>query len=166
LKKKIDSPSANALYEILRRDINTLITHDLIHYNPVDLQEGAPQEVTRSTIPDAAWVEKHLYNKPNTVPRELCRIAELAKDLSGRTLRRLPMLALAQYTVDQPCNIGEFLVALKRVIREEKEMGDEASTLQEQEISSSVSDIDDIDIALHTSDALLLQDLASSVPIR
>ena len=42
------------------------------------------------------------------------------KNLSGRTLRRLPTLALAMYTRRDPCSIEEAFAALSKAVQEEK----------------------------------------------
>lgn len=40
--------------------------------------------------------------------------------LSGRTLRRLPALAIAMYTTSDPCPIEEALAALSRAVEDER----------------------------------------------
>lgn len=45
------------------------------------------------------------------------------QDLSGRTLCRLPVLALAMHIRKDPCSIDEALVALSKAVEEEKMVG-------------------------------------------
>lgn len=75
------------------------------------------------------------------------------------------MLALMQYTVDQPCDIDKFYVALKRVIREEKEL-EEEPVHQAPEMSSTSSDFDDLDVTVTAGDTLSPEDPVSNMPIR
>ena len=44
-----------------------------------------------------------------------------AQELSGRSLRRLPALALAMYTTSDPCPIEEAVAALARAVEDERD---------------------------------------------
>lgn len=70
-------------------------------------------------IPELAYVNLKLWNRPKSTPRKLLRIAHKAQGMSGRTLRRLPFLALAEHVVVQPCSVQEALAALSRAVDEE-----------------------------------------------
>lgn len=61
----------------------------------------------------------HYWSFPRSVPRRLMDIAELSRDLSGRTLRRLPMLAIVMYITTESCNIDQALRALEKAVHEE-----------------------------------------------
>jgi hypothetical protein len=58
----------------------------------------------------------HLNHRPNSPSRRVLRAAKSCEGMSGRTLRRLPFLALAMYTDREPCKVHEGLKALSRAI--------------------------------------------------
>ena len=77
----------------------------------------------RVEIPGLYHVSLNLANLPDSAPRKLQKLAQKAEGLSGRTLRRLPILALTKYTDDELCDVHDLLEALKQVITEEKASG-------------------------------------------
>lgn len=132
-------------YEILRSVINKLIKANLVAFNSSDLrtdpllykeqvlppildQQSAKLPHDQGTgnmvyVPELNWVDTNLFNRPETAPRQLKKIAESATGLSGRSLRRLPMLAITKYTVDKPCDLQDLLLALNQVLRERSYSG-------------------------------------------
>lgn len=70
----------------------------------------------------------------------------MAEGRSGRTLRRLPMLALTKYTFDEPCDLSELLDALKRVVKEEEGAQYENQIqVSREDLTPSESDVDEDD---------------------
>jgi hypothetical protein len=153
IEQCVGTPSVKCAYGIFRSVINELINTGLVFFDPTDLNFdtslrdpllSSPSQ--RSTcvqsiqsddtafghptyLPELDWVDLHLFDRVLTAPWELRRIAAEADGLSGRTLRRLPMLAMTKYTVNEPCDMRDLLVALRRVVKEKnndgrKEVGD------------------------------------------
>ncbi|KAF2185101.1 AAA-domain-containing protein [Zopfia rhizophila CBS 207.26] len=100
-------------------------------------------------IPELGWVGIHLFHCTKTAPRELWRIARKASGLSGRTLRRLPILAMAKYTIEEPCDLHELLAALKTVVKEENKakFGDEPGPNKSKEHKSNQSGFSEDELA-------------------
>lgn len=63
---------------------------------------------------------------PESIPKRLAEIARESEGLSGRTLRRLPALALVLYTNHTTCTIDQAIEALERAVREENKAKREA----------------------------------------
>lgn len=82
------------------------------------LPDMAPSD-RLTAIPDVQYMRGYLWGQSHAAPCRLWRIASRAKGLSGRTLRRLPILALSKYTADEPCGLQELLSALKHVVNKE-----------------------------------------------
>ncbi|KAF2740395.1 AAA-domain-containing protein [Polyplosphaeria fusca] len=143
IKQFMDTPSIECVYEIFRSVINEFMRNGLVYrdaaeglsrrradneategFSPISSTLGhdaddafsKPEDVS---IPELEWVNANLAFFADSAPRELRNLAQRAAGLSGRTLRRLPMLALAKHTVDEPCELGELLRGLKRAINEE-----------------------------------------------
>lgn len=153
IEQCVGTPSIECAYGIFRSVINELIKTGLVFFDPTDLnldtclrdpissspsQRSIYVQSTQSDdtasgqptyLPELEWVDLHLFDRVLTAPWELRRIAAEADGLSGRTLRRLPMLAMTKYTVNEPCDMCDLLVALRRVVKEKnnnriKEDGD------------------------------------------
>ena len=106
---------------------------------------GSPSNVTfqsrchvldKEVMPEFELMQLRYWSDPDSPARKLWSIAENSKvgfhsklpskfvngvtqDLSGRTLRRLPTLALALYTTIDPCPIEEALRALSCAVNDE-----------------------------------------------
>ncbi|KAF2206020.1 P-loop containing nucleoside triphosphate hydrolase protein [Delitschia confertaspora ATCC 74209] len=102
IKQYIGTPNHECAYEIFRSVTNELINSRLMMY-----------------IPNIQWSIANLLDHPNSAPLRLWRIAQKAGGLSGRSLRRLPFLALTKYTIDEPCKLHDFLGALEKVVENE-----------------------------------------------
>ncbi|KAI4125609.1 MAG: hypothetical protein LQ347_005312 [Umbilicaria vellea] len=102
-----------------------------------DVENHSPGTVTSATqwhhlgenlLPKYDMMQLYYFRdrNPNAVPRMLWDIAEKSdvvlddQGLSGRTLRRLPALAIAMYTTSDPCPIEEALAALSRAVEDER----------------------------------------------
>ncbi|KAF2015746.1 P-loop containing nucleoside triphosphate hydrolase protein [Aaosphaeria arxii CBS 175.79] len=151
IKKHLDSPNVDCIYNILRSAINELIKLGLVVYDVTELnaatknstqaEQGTPKfmpvslsplsahnslhKEDRSYVPDLDWVIGNLSHltyddQPETAPILLRRIAQSAMGLSSRTLRTLPIAALAEYTVAEPCDFRQLLGALERKLAEER----------------------------------------------
>jgi SpoVK/Ycf46/Vps4 family AAA+-type ATPase len=142
IEQCVGTPSVECAYGIFRSVINELIKTGLVFFDPADLnsdtclrdltssspsQRSTYVQSTQSNdtafghptyLPELEWVDLHLFDRVLTAPWELRRIAAEADGLSGRTLRRLPMLAMTKYTVNEPCDMRDLLVALRRVVKE------------------------------------------------
>ncbi|KAA6412170.1 MAG: pachytene checkpoint component Pch2 [Lasallia pustulata] len=142
IKQHIPQPSATARYEIYRLCYLELAQAGLIA--PVqdyeeddagaengDVERNSPGTVTGATrwrvLNEDALPVYHMMQlqywrdqNPDSVARKLWAIAEKSDDISARTLRRLPALALAMYTNSDPCPIDEALTALSRAVEDER----------------------------------------------
>lgn len=92
-------------------------------------------------LPEYTGLYLRYWNDQQSLPWRLWTIAEKSvvslpligvilyrpfikkQNLSGRTLCRLPVLALAMHVRRDPCTIDEALVALSKAVEEEKTAG-------------------------------------------
>ncbi|KAG5520067.1 hypothetical protein PMAC_001143 [Pneumocystis sp. 'macacae'] len=88
IKQYVGDPNPDAIFAILQSCINELGRKGLI-------EDGIP-------VPSFTEASISLYSQPNSHSSRLYRIAVDCKGLSGRTLRRLPVLAHAKY-LQRPC---------------------------------------------------------------
>ncbi|OCL13152.1 AAA-domain-containing protein [Glonium stellatum] len=141
VKQHISNPCPATAYEILRISLNELIRCNLLvplsdpddvdedSDNAVQLVGDSPSTSPSSgedwvlmdsrTIPTLLYMNVHLWKRPNCPARKLWRIAQRCDGLSGRTLRRLPFLALALHIHSEACTVREGLVALAMALDEE-----------------------------------------------
>jgi len=63
-------------------------------------------------LPSIFKVNVELWDQPQLQGTRLQKIAEMASGLSGRTLRKLPTMALALHTYGDCCTVDEALEAL------------------------------------------------------
>ncbi|KAG5440277.1 hypothetical protein PCANB_001847 [Pneumocystis canis] len=105
IKQYVGDPNPGAIFAILRSCINELGQKGLIG-------DGIP-------VPSFTEASISLYCQPNSHSSRLYRIAVDCKGLSGRTLRRLPVLAHAKYLQRPCCTMDEMLCSLERVVKEE-----------------------------------------------
>ncbi|KAF2134229.1 P-loop containing nucleoside triphosphate hydrolase protein [Dothidotthia symphoricarpi CBS 119687] len=140
IETPVNIPAADCIFEILRADLNNLIQcgklgceklgYDgrhiemppIIHCNDLSstLQSTQTFDLFSKTpiyIPDLTWASIHWPKGATTVVSELHKIATLGKGLSGRKLRALVTQTLYMYTVEEPCDLQAFLIALESVIR-------------------------------------------------
>ena len=98
-------------------DITKLSGKYLPEFNGLCLRYWNDQQ----SLPWRLWTiaEDSVVSKPlaDLIP---CHPLIEDEDLSGRTLCRLPMLALAMHIRKDPCTINEALVALSKAVEEEK----------------------------------------------
>jgi hypothetical protein len=138
IEQCVETPSVKCAYGIFRSVLNELLKAGLVFFDPIELDSDPSLSNHRSSnphqqrgtdsndfanenltyLPELEWVELHLFDRIMTAPWELRMIAAEAEGLSGRTLRRLPMLAMAKYTVKEPCDMRDILIALRRVVKE------------------------------------------------
>ena len=88
-----------------------------------DAQQYAPLDDEMLPIYKELALPKH--SEVGCLAQQLWHLAEKSKGLSGRTLRDLPEDSVSVYTTQDPCLIGEALVALARGV-EERLMTDES----------------------------------------
>jgi hypothetical protein len=134
IKKLVNAPVTDCVFEILRMELNNLINLGLIVFETLiyDLPRGnlsdsssfvevpsATSPVDMSIIPTRQWANANWPSTAITAVSTLLEIAKSAPGLSGRTLKRLVTYARYQYLVDEPGDLRDLLVALEAVIREE-----------------------------------------------
>ncbi|KAF2842689.1 AAA-domain-containing protein [Patellaria atrata CBS 101060] len=133
VKQHVPNPCRRATYDILRSCLNELIRCGLVtNGESVENETGETSNDEVSLLPVSGWelvdtpsipthteMNVQYWNRPDSVPRKLWTICERCEGLSGRTLRRLPFLALALHTNDDHCNIQEALTALSISVGEE-----------------------------------------------
>ncbi|KAH0558906.1 hypothetical protein GP486_004467 [Trichoglossum hirsutum] len=128
LKQYIPEPSAPAAYSIMRTCIVELQRCGII-CQPEEAAsvQGDPSRpdtnvasTSDSLVPlyDVANMNKF---DPHAVGTKLLGIADRCRGISGRKLRRLPVLAHSFYIQHERCNIHEFLSALARTVGDEIE---------------------------------------------
>ncbi|KAK5009973.1 hypothetical protein LTR28_012445 [Elasticomyces elasticus] len=145
-KQHIPNPGPTAIYEIFRSCLNELIRTQLITSIPdstavtdfgggssgtgdYSSSPGSPfassygadswELLDAVSIPSYAEMNVHLFNQPLAPARRLWQIAQKCDGLSGRTLRRLPFLALAMHTFGDVCSLHEALSALAAAVEQE-----------------------------------------------
>ncbi|MCJ1227528.1 hypothetical protein MMC12_004184 [Toensbergia leucococca] len=140
VKQFIPNPCAKARYEIYRTSYLELAQCGIIaqvhHYETNNARIS--NDGTDSESPDTVIFERHHQNLDEKLlpaydlmqlhfgceldsnPRKLWEVAKKSINFSGRTLRRLPVLALAMHTENDPCSFEEALTALSRAVEDEK----------------------------------------------
>jgi SpoVK/Ycf46/Vps4 family AAA+-type ATPase len=141
VKQFIPNPTPLASYEIFRSSLNELLRCGVIvndkdkdaavesiesRYADTDSGERYPITSDMPTIvsrigyfPSSEEVNVFCYDgKKNLEAWKLWEIAEKCNGLSGRTLRRLPLLAVTMWTYCNPCPINDALEALSLVVDE------------------------------------------------
>jgi hypothetical protein len=142
VRQFIPSPTLRSTYEIFRSTLNELLRCGVITSD----QEKSPQvtsvdfvyhldfsnesvslysDDTTQHAPIRffpAWEEVHVFcwnESENGAAWKLEEIAKRCDGLSGRILRRLPMLAITMWTYTDPCGMNEALEALSVVVNEQ-----------------------------------------------
>ncbi|KAG5646402.1 hypothetical protein DXG03_003452 [Asterophora parasitica] len=97
----VDLPSREAIYEILRTCLCEIVSKGIVAtVNVPTLRQAQIYEATAKTLPSSAVSSANdLHIKTKNVALRLLGLAAQcrAQGLSGRALRRLPVLALARY---------------------------------------------------------------------
>ena len=109
IQQLIPSPSPAAIYNIFRSCLNELLrSHILQGADDPPLPSLAETLARLSTAPHA-----------HTPARRVWALARRCRGLSGRTLRRLPVLALARYTWGGHVALAEAVRALEAAVEQE-----------------------------------------------
>jgi GTPase SAR1 family protein len=142
IKKFVGNPSSEAAYEIFRSCMNELVRCGILaevglnpavdtafdEEDPMLLIQYPSSENDKSSqsrerpanfFPSLTEVNVHLWDQPDAPGSKLWTIAQKCQGLSGRTLRRLPFLALAMYTYGDECSVDEGLEALQLAVADE-----------------------------------------------
>lgn len=145
IKQYIPNPCATAAYNILRSCLNELLRAKLIApehlgltptHIPVqsglssgdgtcesdlglEASEMAWELIGGSNVPSWAEMNIRLWNQPQSSGRKLWAIAQKCAGMSGRTLRRLPFLAITMYTHGDICALSEAIEALEAAVDRE-----------------------------------------------
>lgn len=136
IKQAIPNPSAAAAFEILRSTMNELLRSGVIlgpctEYHAKastanDDEEGNEGEdiiqVTSPSplysLPNLAETRIAFYGEPESPPQKLWAIASKCDGMSGRTLRRLPLKAIAMFAYSTPYSMNDALEALRIAVEE------------------------------------------------
>jgi hypothetical protein len=100
-------------------------------------------------VPSLVTAQLYLRDQPSAIPWKLLQIAGMAEGLSGRTLRKLPMLALTKYTFRKPRRICDLIDALRKAVCECEDSAGEVADLSHEQPDitppGSDSDQDSVD---------------------
>ena len=149
IKQFIPSPSPAAIYSIFRSCLNELIRNNLITApTPSQSPDGppkckaarldksgkgrtktpatgpspGPRTEVATPVPEVPSYSAMLLSaddEPRSAGRRLWTLAQRCEGLSGRKLRRLPVLGLAMYTWGGPTSIDETVSALEAAVYQE-----------------------------------------------
>ncbi len=130
LTQYLPNPCARATYEILRSSLNELIRCRIITVQETSGNAKGDEDVNSGGQGATAGPECHsiatfaemnvrFYNLPNSPSRMLWDIVSRCEGFSGRSLRRIPVLAVALYTHGQSCSIEEALAAVSLAVNDE-----------------------------------------------
>jgi hypothetical protein len=142
VKQLIPSPTPLASYEIFRSSLNELLHCGVIvndkeestanesvesRYTRAESSQSLPITSDLPTslsqiryFPSSEEVNVFCFDgNRNLEAWKLWKIAEKCNGLSGRTLRRLPLLAVTMWTYCNPCSVSDALEALSFVVDEE-----------------------------------------------
>nr|POE63167.1 pachytene checkpoint protein 2 like [Quercus suber] len=111
IKQFIPCPSPPAIYRILRSCLNELVHSKLV------LPSGTPDAM--HAIPTYAEMCIRYAPHAKSLPQRVSVVAHKCVGLSGRTLRRLPILALAMYTWGGPSSLKDAVAALEIAVEQE-----------------------------------------------
>ncbi|OQO07316.1 hypothetical protein B0A48_07013 [Cryoendolithus antarcticus] len=107
IKQYIPSPSTSAIYNIFRSCLNELIRSKLI--------------TADDDVPTLATTHMTLHDSLESAGFRLSKVAEKCAKfaVSGRTLRRLPVLGLATYTWGAAQTLDNAVAALEKAVEQE-----------------------------------------------
>lgn len=111
----VPPPCEGAIYEILRSTINELIRCKLITPSLCTVPESMLVGEDRVLIPSGAKTLA-LVDYPDSPGWIVMTLAGRCNGLSGRKLRKLPLLAITTYMWGETCSLMEALVALKKTV--------------------------------------------------
>lgn len=136
IKQAVLNPSTKAAYEIFRSTYDELLKRGILiprqKAEPVDQTDydsdgtelGTPaSEISTELFPSADKVVLDLWDQPHVPAARLWTIAEASTGFSGRSLRRLPILALGLYTHGDPQTVHQALRSLALAVAEQKRSG-------------------------------------------
>ncbi|KAH0536345.1 hypothetical protein FGG08_006771 [Glutinoglossum americanum] len=120
IKQFIPEPSAPAAYSILRTCLVELQRCGIIWHlrEKDDTTDTGAMSVDEPQVPNHELATLDRCNS-NAAGTKLLAIAERCKGISGRKLRRLPVLAHSCYIQHERCSIHEFLSALAQAVEDE-----------------------------------------------
>ena len=79
-----------------------------------------PKNAYAPELPSIFKVNVELWDQPQLQGPKLQKISEMAVGLSGRSLRRLPTIAMALHTYGDRCTVDEALEALSLEVTAQK----------------------------------------------
>ncbi|KAF7118558.1 hypothetical protein CNMCM5793_008088 [Aspergillus hiratsukae] len=119
----------DCLEELSRRGIIEGASFDVVQVNPEDPQTALQYVEQPAESLMLPMFEEMLLNYqifPNAIPKQLADAASASVGLSGRTIRRLPALALVLHCSSTRCDIRVALQALQKCIASEIQAKTEA----------------------------------------
>lgn len=136
VKQAIPNPSSEAAFDILRSTLNELIRTRVIIPSPacpistareeesdeqIAMREGmeADEPIEEDyAVPNLAETRIAFHDMPDSTPQKLWTLAQMCDGVSGRTLRRLPLKALAMHAYSTPYTMNDTLEAIRLVIQD------------------------------------------------
>ncbi|EME39347.1 hypothetical protein DOTSEDRAFT_75153 [Dothistroma septosporum NZE10] len=114
LAASASSPTKPAKRRAVRRSNTDLQSMD----GPATSSPERWQLISAPSVPPYAEMMVH-YNKPQSAGPRVWALAQKCEGLSGRTLRRLPVLGLAMYTWGGNCSLENAVSALEQAVNQE-----------------------------------------------
>jgi hypothetical protein len=136
IEKIVDAPNADVVFEIMRTELNALISRRLVTFDTLVYDSlhgpsskcsdgavcastsGSSQTEHITHIPSYNWADDHWPPTSVTAVSELRKLSHIATGLSGRKLKNMIALSRYEYLVDHPADLRDVLVALEVVVRE------------------------------------------------
>lgn len=118
----VPPPCASAVYTILSSTLNSLIDTGAITYDPWPLEDEDVDigELTdyRARLPGYGQLLTWEAKYPASPGPRLKHIAKKCTGLSGRRLRKLPILAITMYAWEDEVSVHDAIVALGDAVTE------------------------------------------------
>lgn len=134
IKQAVPNPNADAAFEILRSTLNELIrsgvvkppAHEVLVLRSDGVEDEKEEELMAVDdfgsrtylLPNLPETRIKYHGRPQSPPQKLWAIARRCDGMSGRTLRRLPPMAIAMYAFSKPCTMSDALECLKLAAEE------------------------------------------------
>ncbi|KAK2731587.1 hypothetical protein FQN57_003283, partial [Myotisia sp. PD_48] len=130
IKQFIPSPAIKEIYEIFRSCLQSLSECGLIQgetFDVVPSDANNPETPLKYISGAAPCLQLPTYGEmllgyqlfPRSVPKLLADVSEMSIGLSGRALRRIPVLSLVFHGNSTPCSVSEAISALRCGIEDE-----------------------------------------------
>ncbi|KAL1304626.1 hypothetical protein AAFC00_003591 [Neodothiora populina] len=122
----VPSPCESAIYEIFRSTLNQLIRAGIVipslwqidsmwQVNGIGSLYSKEDAAAHGMIPDWDSVIETM-DQPDHPVQMLAALAQKCKGISGRKLKKLPLLSITKYTWGDNCPLDDALAAMKRAV--------------------------------------------------